>query len=94
MNKRRKQWRNANLMKAGTAFFLLVLIFGGITAAMYLIKHDGRTVPDSAVSDSFVVCTGELSDISAATTEQAGEAVVPFIISPEKTDKSKEFTKD
>lgn len=45
MNKRRKQWRNAKLLKAGTAFFFLVLIFGGITAANYLIKHNRRTVP-------------------------------------------------
>ena len=94
MNKRRKQWRNANLLKTGTAFFLLVLIFGGITAATYLIKHDRRTVTDSAVSDSFVAYTDELSDVSVTTTERTGEAVVPFIIFPEKTDKSKEFTKD
>ena len=94
MNKRRKQWRNAKLLKAGTAFFLLVLIFGGITAAKYLIKHNRRTVPDSAVSDSFVASTGKLSEVSESTTEQAGKMAVPFVIFPEKTDKSKEFTKD
>jgi len=94
MNKRRKQWRNANLLKAGTAFFLLVLIFGGITAASYLIKHNRRTVPDKAVSDSFVVRTDSLSDISGTTTEHAGKTAVPFVIFPEKTDKSKEFTRD
>lgn len=94
MNKRRKQSRNANLLKAGTAVFLLVLIFGGITAATYLIKHNRRTDPDNAVSDSFAVSTGEMPVVSETTTERAEEAAVPFVVFPEKTDKSKEFTKD
>ena len=94
MNKRRKQSRNANLLKAGTAVFLLVLIFSGITAAYYLIKHNRRTDPDKAVSDGFAVSTGEMPVVSETTTEQAKEAAVPFVVFSEKTDKSLEFTKD
>jgi D-alanyl-D-alanine carboxypeptidase (penicillin-binding protein 5/6) len=48
MNKRRKQKRNANLFKAGTAVFLLVLIFIGAFTARYLSRHSRRT--DSAAS--------------------------------------------
>ena len=94
MNKRRKQWRNANLLRAGTAFFLLVLIFGGMTAAVHPVEHNRRTVSVNALSDDFVVATGILSENSVTTTEQAEETLVPFVIYPEKTDKSKEFTRD
>ena len=95
MNKRRKQRRNANLLKAGTAVFLLVLIFGGAFAARCWWKRDGRTVPAVSVS-SCTACeaTGEVPVFTVTTTEQSEEAAVPFVVFPEKTDKSVKFKKE
>ena len=95
MNKRRKQKRNANLFKAGTAVFLLVLIFIGAFTARYLSRHSRRT--DSAasvISAEAVKTTDELSVYAESTTEQSEETAVPFVVFPEKTDKSQKFKKE
>lgn len=93
MNKRRKQRRIANLFKAGTAVFLLVLIFFGIFMAVRLMERSGETIP-AVSTDSTEAPTAEQTDTSDPATEQTEEAAVPFVVFPEKTDKSVKFGSD
>lgn len=93
MNKRRKRRRIANLFKAGTAAFLLVLIISGIFTAVHLINRGGDSVPAVNTGDTEAF-TDEQPDTSGAATEQTEEAAVPFVVFPEKTDKSVKFGKD
>lgn len=92
MNKRRKQRRIANLFKAGTAAFLLVLIIFGIFTAVRLIDRSGGTVP--AVSTDEQAHGTEQPYITETATEQTEEAAVPFVVFPEKTDRSVKFGSD
>jgi D-alanyl-D-alanine carboxypeptidase (penicillin-binding protein 5/6) len=95
MNKRRKQKRNANLFKAGTAVSLLVLIFIGAFTARYLNRRSRRTVSVAdLISDEAVkVTTGNVPASAEYTTERSEEAAVHFVVFPEKTDKSQKFKK-
>ncbi|HNZ98305.1 serine hydrolase [Ruminococcus sp.] len=96
MNKRRKQRRNANLFKSGTAVFLLVLIFIGAFTARYLNRRSRRTASVAEIISDVAgeVTTGEVPVSAEATTEQSEEAAVPFVVFPEKTDKSQKFKKE
>lgn len=92
MNKRRKRRRIARLFKTGTAVFLLVLIIFGIVTAVRLIDRSGNSVP-AVITDEQAPGT-EQPDTAETATEQNEEAAVPFVVSPEKTDRSVKFGSD
>ena len=101
MNKDRKRSKGLNLLRAGAAASLLVLISFGVVLVTLRFNEGrregsvqttvGTTITAEITTDT---STKEAELLSEPVTERSENAAEPFLVYPAKTEKSVEFAKE